>query len=57
MKRCSATRPRQQKKARLDLGIVRDVARYQPLVKKLLGRASWENNPEATAVDEPLAAE
>jgi hypothetical protein len=51
------------KKARLDLEIVGDLARgkarehYEPLVKKLLGRAYWENNPEAPAVEEPLAAE
>jgi predicted nucleotide-binding protein (sugar kinase/HSP70/actin superfamily) len=51
------------RKARLDLEIVADLARgkarehYAPLVKKLLGRAYWENNPDAPQVDEPLAAE
>jgi predicted nucleotide-binding protein (sugar kinase/HSP70/actin superfamily) len=50
-------------KVRLDLEIVADLARgkarehYAPLVKKLLGRAYWENNPEAPVVEEPLAAE
>jgi predicted nucleotide-binding protein (sugar kinase/HSP70/actin superfamily) len=48
---------------KLDAELVADVVRgkvserYKPLVKRLLSRAYWENNPEAPAVEEPLAAE
>jgi hypothetical protein len=56
--------PEFRQAAMLDLELVRDVARgkiaerYRPIVKKLLSRAYWENNPEApTAEDVPLAAE
>lgn len=50
--------------AMIDLELVADIARgkvterYKPIVKKLLSRAYWENNPEAPVVDNtPLAAE
>jgi hypothetical protein len=56
--------PEFREAAMLDLELLRDVARgkvaerYRPLVKKLLARAYWENNPEAPVADEtPLAAE
>jgi hypothetical protein len=48
---------------KLDAGVALDVLRgkaadhYGPLVKRLMGRAYWENNPEAPSIDEPLAAE
>ena len=49
----------------LEMGeLVADIARgkiterYKPLVKRLMARAYWENNPDAPAVEaEPLAAE
>ena len=49
----------------LDVDLVVDIARgkvterYKPIVKKLLARAYWENNPEAPVVEDsaPLAAE
>jgi hypothetical protein len=48
---------------RLDAEVALDVLRgkaaerYAPLVKRLMGRAYWENNPEAPVHEEPLAAE
>ena len=48
----------------LDVDLVKDIARgkiaerYKPIVKKLMARAYWENNPEAPTVEStPLAAE
>ena len=56
--------PEFREAALLDLEVVRDIARgraadlYGPIVKKLLSRAYWDNNPEAPVVDDtPLAAE
>ncbi len=51
--------------AMIDLELITDIARgkaadrYKPLIKKLLARAYWDNNPEAPVVDNstPLAAE
>jgi predicted nucleotide-binding protein (sugar kinase/HSP70/actin superfamily) len=56
--------PEFRRAAKLDLELVVDLARgkakdrYAPLVQKLMGRAYYENNPDApVAHDEPLAAE
>ena len=59
------TDPAFREAAMLDLDLVVDIARgkvserYKPLVKKLLARAYWDNNPEAPVIEDstPLAAE
>jgi predicted nucleotide-binding protein (sugar kinase/HSP70/actin superfamily) len=56
--------PEFREAVKLDAELVMDVVRgkvaerYKPLVKRLMSRAYWENNPDAPAVEaEPLAAE